>query len=145
MQVDLDSFIDGTQSFRLREALWLSQWKVYAFPTPDQLKQIVKIAPTLQFIRNRYGKPVVIHSWLRPVEYNRQIKGAPDSWHTRGGAVDFHIVTMNCDELRADMKNHLAHWNIRMERLDGSNWVHIDNRPVPSGGERYFFVQGSLG
>ncbi len=34
----------------------------------------------------------------------------------------------------------LEEWGIRMENYPSSSWVHIDLKPVPKGGNRYFKV-----
>jgi hypothetical protein len=145
MQINLDDFIPGSVHFRWKEAIYCKEWRVCVFPSDDQVKEIIKVASIMDSIRNSFGKPVVIHSWLRPPVYNKLINGAPQSWHMKGGAVDFSITTLNCDEVRASLVKLLDHLNIRMERLDGSNWIHIDTRPIPYDGNRYFYASGSLG
>ena len=145
MTLNLDDFIEGTQSFRYREALTLQKWNVTIFPSSDQLKKIIQIAQPLQYFRNRYGKPIIIHSWLRIKPYNELVGGSKNSWHLSGGAVDFSVATMNCDEIRNDLIKHLERLNIRCERLEGSNWIHIDNKPVRPDDNRYFYPLGSLG
>jgi hypothetical protein len=146
----LDALIEGTTSFRWREALWCPTWKVYVLPTPGQKANIIKVAQPLQAIRDRYGKPMTITSWLRPELYNEWkyphgVSGAKASQHVLGAAVDFKILTMSCEEIRLDLAHQLEHLNIRMERADGQDRVHIDIKRVLQGDNRYFYPSGSLG
>lgn len=146
----LDALIDGTQSFRWREALWCPIWKVCVLPTPAQKANIIKIAQPLQYIRNRFDKPIQITSWLRPEMYNEWkypygINGAKASQHVLGAAVDFKIMTLSCEEVRQELEKQLEHLNIRMERADGQDRIHIDAKRVLQGDNRYFYPPGSLG
>lgn len=147
----LDAFIDGTKSFRWREALWLPTWKIYAFPSPAVKTNIIKVGGPLQFIRDRYGKQIVITSWYRPELYNEWkfpygISGAKGSQHILGCAVDFKVVGMPCEEVRIDLVGQLEHLNIRMERADGQDRIHIDTKRILHPDEpRYFYPPGSLG
>lgn len=148
--MELDDLIDGSIYFRWREALWCPRWGVYVFPTPEQKQNIIKTAKVMDAIRNRLGKPIVVTSWLRPNKYNEWsfpygVGGAKNSAHCEGKACDFQVVTMNCDEVRLLLLPLLPHLGIRMERLDGSNWVHIDIRNPGPEGNRYFYPGGSLG
>lgn len=146
----LDDLIDGATSFRWREALWCPTWKVYVFPTPAQKANIIRVAQPLQAIRNRFGKPMTVSSWLRPELYNEWkfphgVGGSKASQHVLGAAVDFKIITITCDEVRNDLQKQLEHLNIRMERSDGQDRVHIDIKKVFPGENRYFYPPGSLG
>ncbi len=49
------------------------------------MKQLVEL-------RRAYGKPMVISSGYRDADYNRKIKGAPNSAHLYGKAVDVRVV-----------------------------------------------------
>lgn len=73
----------------------------------------------------------------RPKEYNALIGGAPGSAHVEGLACDFHVLRMGCDEIREIILPHLEEWQLRMEDLPGSGWIHLDIRD-PGDGNRYF-------
>ncbi len=147
----LDALITGSQFFRWRESLWCPTWKIYVFPTPAQKANIIKVAAgPLEFVRKRYDKPILITSWLRPELYNEWkfpygVAGARGSQHILGAAVDFKVLGMNCDEVRADLKGQLEFLNVRMERADGQDRVHIDIKRILQGDNRYFYPPGALG
>lgn len=141
--LDLGETIPGTTHFRWKEFLWLPQWKEHIFPREDVRDNIQKTARKLQDVRNIIGCPLRITSGYRPAAYNKQIGGAPNSYHTKGLAVDFRPAPIDgelipCDLVRAILKDNLHDLGIRMERLpSGSPWVHIDlGEPGPTG--RYF-------
>lgn len=51
-----------------------------------------KLVELLENIRNRFGKPVVIHSAYRTEAYNAQVGGAAKSQHKLGKAADISIA-----------------------------------------------------
>ncbi len=138
--IDLDALIPGSAYFRWREALHCPQWGVHVFPTTEQFKNIIHTAKYVADpIRSLFGKPIQIHSWLRPTKYNELIKGSPISQHVMGKAIDFSIYTMTIDEIHAVLEPRLETSGWRMERPDGQQRVHVDWATVPKGGSRYFF------
>lgn len=50
-----------------------------------------KLVSILQKIRDHYGKPIIITSGYRPLEYNKSVNGATASLHTEGRAADIRI------------------------------------------------------
>ena len=85
---------------------------------------------------NPLNCPLRITSWYRPGAYNIEIGGARNSYHTKGLAVDFQPLGMDCDDARKELEPILEKLEIRMEKKPGSNWVHIDLGKV--GYSRYF-------
>lgn len=127
--------------FEWKEALYLPRWNRQG-EEKDGLTEGIRDNLKILFnkmdkIRELIGKPVVVHCAWRPKEYNKQIGGATNSAHIQGMACDFSVKDMDCDDIRKTILPHLEEWNIRMEDLPGSNWVHIDYRQVGPGG-RYF-------
>lgn len=139
MRIDLGDRIPGTRDFYWAEALWLPKWKIHVFPTEEQLINVTNIGSVLQTIRNHYKKPVLIHSWVRPDLYNDFLGGKSQSWHKKGGAVDFSIASeeISIDEVRKFLEPKLVELNIRME-LGTPYHIHIDNRPVGQFEQRTF-------
>lgn len=63
---------------------------------PEELwPNIVPTARVLQELRDRIGKPIILHSVYRSPAYNRAIGGAGQSVHMSFGAADFHVVDPN--------------------------------------------------
>lgn len=134
---DIDRNIPGTRSFLWREALWLPKWQVYVIPTQEQENEIIKLAYILQGIRDYFGKPINVKSWLRPQLYNELIGGSGNSYHVKGSACDFVVEGLSCDEVREKLEPRLEELKIRMERDDGKERVHIDTGEVIK--NRYFY------
>lgn len=124
----IENTIDGVRNFKWKDALYLREWGIYCFPTRDQELEIIKIAFKMQQIYDFFGLPIQITSWLRPKPYNVMIKGAEDSPHLYGMAVDFNVETISADTVRSMLLPHLDEFKIRMEDRPKSNWVHCDNR-----------------
>ena len=115
--------------FTVKEACWLPSWGKLHTPTQQEQENILKSAEMMDKIRDFLNKPISIHCWIRPTEYNKAIGGAPASMHITGLAVDFDCGE-NCDDTRAKLLPQLTVWDIRMERHAGP-WVHIDLKHVP--------------
>lgn len=133
-----------TPHFTWEEATYLPKWDRLADES-DGLNPIVEanlrsLFAQMETVREFFGKPIVVHVAYRPQKYNALVGGAKDSAHMAGLAVDFHVMGLNCDQAR-DMilKNHkLDEWGMRMENNPGSDWIHLDLKPVPEGGHRFF-------
>lgn len=135
----LDSKIDGCKNFKWREALYLRQWGYHALPDEDITRNIIKTAHKMQAIRDIMGSPIIITSWYRPAEYNKFIgSSAPNtSYHISGLACDFVVKGIMADAVREMLLDFLDRLDLRMEDLDGANWVHIDlGKPGKTG--RFF-------
>ncbi len=97
--------------FTWHDALWLPSWGRHAKPSDctnidmeTVLQNIQKQAAALQAVENHLGKSIVIHCWLRPPKYNKQIGGAGNSAHLRGMATDFHVQGMTAEAVRKIIK-----------------------------------------
>lgn len=125
----LDQKIGGSPYFKWREALYLKQWDVHVFPeTPAIYLNILEVVKKLDLIRDFLGRPMVITSWYRPEKYNTFIKGAFDSAHRYGMACDFICSSLGAQNIRDALVHRLEEFDIRMENLPNSSWVHIDIR-----------------
>lgn len=141
----LDEKIPGCTYFTWREALWLPQWKRAANEqdglTQEILDNLTHLFQKLDKVRVFFAKPISVHVAYRSPVYNAlpMIKGAKNSAHVKGMAVDFHVVGIDCDTTRSIImqNNMLEEWGMRMEQNPGGRWIHLDTRePGPSG--RYF-------
>ena len=135
-----------SEYFTVREAFYLPRWHRLASAS-DGLTEAhfaaVKrlLTDSIDPIRKLFDCPIVVHVCYRPPEYNRLIGGAKNSAHMAqdgSAAIDFHFVNMGCDYARKLLLNYLERYGLRMEDRVGSGWIHLDNRPVPPGGRRFF-------
>lgn|SRR3990167_6946552 len=133
----LHSLVPGCLDFYWSELLKLEQWDTYVCPTSIEADNLIKVTNKLQRIRGYLKKPIIITSGLRPHLYNALIKGARHSSHLDGKAIDFQVVGMEANEVRAFLLPKLGELELRMEDCPGTNWIHIDTR-VRHTGLRYF-------
>lgn len=138
VRLALNENVPGCKNFTWKEVLYLPQWKIHAFPTPAQYQNLIFTVSRLELIRKYIGLPIQITSGLRPDVYNKLIGGARLSAHVTGDAVDFSIRNLKADRVREILEPILADFEIRMEKLPDSNWVHIDTR-APGVSGRYFY------
>jgi uncharacterized protein YcbK (DUF882 family) len=150
--VEINDGIDWTNGaakvsrhFTVREMLYLPTWKRLANEA-DGLDATVKanltrLAFAMDSVRDYFDKSINVHVTYRPLEYNKVIHGALHSQHSVGLAMDFDVAGMTCgDAIRQINKDGmLEKWSMRCEN-NGENpsWVHLDLKPVPPGGNRYF-------
>jgi uncharacterized protein YcbK (DUF882 family) len=129
--IDLDALIPGCVHFRWREFLWCEKWACHVYPTPEQHKNLIKIAQKMDYLRNRIGKPIRITSGLRPFKYNELIGGSKASAHCEGKACDFQpVIPSSIDEVRLITERALDHLGLRMEHHDATpTWIHVDTKP----------------
>ena len=136
--------------FKVREALWLPSWQVLHIPSDEEKENIAQHAEKMDLIRDFLGAPLHVHCWIRPgalnnpdsdhngEDYNAFVKGARNSSHKSGKAVDYDAAGLNCDDVRAKLEPKLVEFGLRMEKMPGGNWVHNDSAPVLLGGHNYF-------
>lgn len=140
MIIDLNDNIGDSKFFAWREALFLPQWDVYAFPKDvNIMENIIKTAKKMDKIRELFNRPVTITSWYRPARYNKLIGGASQSAHISGLGCDFMVQNMKSADARKALFNDLSKIDIRMESLNTPH-VHIDLKCTPEmdNNKRYF-------
>ena len=87
-----------------------------------------KTAAYLQKIRERFGKPIIGITGYRCPKHNAKVKNAaPNSLHTQGRAVDFHIDGVAPAEI-AKYAESIGVPGIGLY----DDFVHIDDRPKKS-------------
>ena len=78
----------------------------------------------LQMARDIVGKPLHINSGYRSPEYNKQVGGVPNSYHTQGMAFDISLRNIDRYELVAALRKAgftgIGHY---------PTFVHADIRP----------------
>lgn len=127
----LDKNITMSKYFTWGEALWMDKSQAYALPTVEQIHNIINVAQALDKIREHYGKPIRIHSWLRTPAHNLLIKGALKSAHLEGLAVDFTVADLNVHKVREELNKSLELWPYRIEQ-GTPTWIHVDLKLSPN-------------
>lgn len=132
--------------FQWKDALWLTQWNREATEA-DGLDNTIRMNLSILFedmdmLREFFNRPIIVHVAYRPEAYNKLVKGASKSQHLQGLACDFHVQGLDCDVARkmivdADL---LELHGLRMEKLDGAPWIHIDVMPTLAPGKNRYFV-----
>lgn len=146
--------------FNVKDAIWLKELGRLATEA-DGLDDAVK-EKIVQFFNDRVepvrellGIPMFSKSCFRPEFYNKQIGGAKLSCHRfmlqadgkRYGALDFWCDAdgdgdkdgADCDELKKRLMPNLEDLEVRMEDNGwGARWIHVDDKPVPPNGQRFF-------
>ena len=134
--------------FSVKEAIWLPQWARLANEadglTGEIKDNLISLLIKMDNIRELLGKPVTVHCCFRPPIYNTLVKGAKNSAHLKGLAIDFssdvtpEALGVDCNKIREILIPKLEELDIRLE--DNGNlapWVHIDLYK-PFNNNRYF-------
>lgn len=146
-----------SRHFTVRHAIWLPSWKRLATRddglNEDAKAALVQFFAIMDEVKGVLGLPIVVHCAFRPVEYNKLVGGAPSSMHIARrlasgalvAACDFSAELTGatpggqaCDRIRKRLLLDLDRLGLRMENKPESEWVHLDNKPAPGPGWRYF-------
>lgn len=129
VSANFDASIPGT-NFTWHEALWLPSWKRHVRPSDvtnismdTLLANVAKQAAALSVVRAAVGKAIVVHCWVRPPAYNKQIGGASNSAHLRGMATDFHCPGLSAEQVRSIVKTQKIYPGAGENNV---SWVHLD-------------------
>jgi peptidoglycan hydrolase-like protein with peptidoglycan-binding domain len=117
-------------AFTWHEAFWLPSWgrhvkasDVTNISIDTVIANVEKQAAALTKVRAAVGKPIVVHCWVRPPAYNRQIGGATNSAHLRGMATDFHCPGLSAEQVRQAVKSQKLYPGAGENNV---SWVHLD-------------------
>lgn len=75
-------------NFALKELLTTSTGLPNFPETWEQLENLQRLAGFLQFVRNIYGKPIIVNSAFRSDAVNEKAGGVKSSYHLKGLAAD---------------------------------------------------------
>lgn len=139
--INLWERIPGVKNFYWYEALRLPKWGIHAFPEDRAVYQnIISVASRLQWIRDFFGKSVIITSWYRPENYNRYLKDvhgykvATRSTHLDASGVDWRLYGINTvdgvNQVKSELYPHLEDLQCRMSMNDDQGWIHNDIKSV---------------
>lgn len=139
-----DTGYNVSRFFTVREAIYssrLGRLMDERDGLTDHVKeQIVRLGDKLDLVHEFIGLPMIVHSWYRPFDLNKLVGGSKGSKHMCLGdysAIDFHCHVQGtksneeaCDILRASLEPKLEEWGLRMEKLPGADWIHLDSAEV---------------
>lgn len=102
-------------------------------------------------VRELLSVPLIVHVAYRTPDYNKLVGGSIDSAHIARleddvyiAACDFHPalsydVVIACQMGKKLLMPHLDSLNLRMEdNGDLAGWIHLDNKPIIPGHNRFF-------
>lgn len=101
-------------------------------PMPENIKKnIIEMIHNLQVIRDEVKVPISITSGYRSPEHNAKVKGAKDSQHVKGTAVDFKVQGLKPKEVALIVERLIKDGKIKQGGIGiYPSWVHYDIRGV---------------
>lgn len=82
------------------EELTSTQTGLYNIPVTDtHLANLANVWNTLNYIREKFDRPIIINSGFRSPEVNKQVGGSKRSLHMQGRAADITCKPEYLDEL----------------------------------------------
>jgi uncharacterized protein YcbK (DUF882 family) len=99
-------------------------------PMPNNvLKNITELAKNLQVIRDEVNLPISITSGYRSPQHNARVKGARNSQHLLGTAVDLKVKGMSPSSVALVIEKLIQEGKIKQGGIGIYNtWVHYDIR-----------------
>lgn len=90
-----------------------------------QSLNMIDIAQKAQVLRDKYldGKSLIITSWFRPWDINKEIGGSSLSTHVSAGAIDFFIEDLHEQEIYRRLN---PHWKWGLAVSARGRFVHLD-------------------
>lgn len=93
---------------------------------------IYEMVNILNSIRHYLDTPIIINSWYRGVIHNQIVKGAKDSHHLKGGAVDIRCIPDKMPLLR-----QLCYWCPRFTQIIYyDSFIHVSI--IPTKNKRFY-------
>lgn len=120
-----------SKSFFLNDAIksyTANKYKINNFPSSEKKKNIIYTAHRMDVIKHSLNKEINITSWYRNKTLNQKVKGAKNSQHQEGLAIDFKIVGNN-----SNIKKKLDKINISYDQLiyyPKQNRIHISFKSI---------------
>lgn len=95
--------------------------------TPELGANLSKLLTAINIVRAAYGKPMSISSGYRDSVYNKKIGGAPNSWHTKCGAVDISDPNRELQKWVMNNLDVIRQSGLQLEPFSKTpNWIHFD-------------------
>ena len=85
------------------------------------------MAEQLQIVRDIFNKQIIITSGYRTSEWNKIVKGAKNSYHLKGMAVDSRMIGVDLTKYALYIVRYTSFNGLGIYKY--SNFVHSDLRP----------------
>lgn len=101
-------------------------------PMPENIKKnVIELIHNLQVIRDEVKVPISITSGYRSPEHNAKVKGAKDSQHVKGTAVDFKVQGLTPKQVAVIVERLIKDGKIKQGGIGiYPSWVHYDIRGI---------------
>lgn len=89
----------------------------------------IRLVKILDMIREHFGKPIIITSGVRCVNYNRKVGGVTGSYHVKNKAADFYVQGVNVYTLLSYCQTLVKQRVLNYTYTNNTNMsgcVHID-------------------
>ena len=101
-------------------------------PMPENIKKnVIELIHNLQVIRDEVKVPISITIGYRIPEHNAKVKGAKDSQHVKGTAVDFKVQGLTPKQVAVIVERLIKEGKIKQGGIGiYPSWVHYDIRGI---------------
>jgi len=93
-----------------------------------QEKRIITLAIELDLIRVKWGNPIMVTSWYRPLAVNQEVGGAVNSQHLTGAAVDVYTTVGSGVTFEKFLDKEWGNRALGYGQLAGRGFTHLDLR-----------------
>jgi uncharacterized protein YcbK (DUF882 family) len=99
-------------------------------PMPANVRaNIIELAKNLQVLRDEVNRPISITSGYRSPEHNAKVKGAKNSQHVQGTAVDLKVQGLTPKEVAPIIEKLIKDGKMKQGGIGiYPSWVHYDIR-----------------
>jgi lysozyme len=112
--------------FTVQEVTLLDDRRI---PTdPVVIANILKLALELDKIREKWGKPIGVTSWYRPLAVNAEVGSRDDSQHINGSAADIYDIGGNEQEFESFLDKVWGDRALGYGVASGKGFTHLDLR-----------------
>jgi uncharacterized protein YcbK (DUF882 family) len=92
---------------------------------------IIELAKNLQVLRDEVNRPISITSGYRSPEHNAKVKGAKNSQHVQGTAVDLKVQGLTPKEVAPIIEKLIKDGKMKQGGIGiYPSWVHYDIRGI---------------
>jgi uncharacterized protein YcbK (DUF882 family) len=118
-----------SENFKWKEVFIGIQPNEWGQVTLDMLKNAIRMAQYMDKVRDYFGKPIRVTSWLRVPKHNARVGGASSSKHLLGIAVDFVVQGVPFNQAQMARLNKFHTGGLARADFNKDGWadfVHID-------------------